>query len=62
MTGHDTIALSTLVRHVGGACRRGGQQMSASLIGPSGSSTFRLSIAAVSMSPTGSRFSSESRH
>src|ERR1700730_15044282 len=34
--------------------------MSASLIGRSGSSTFRLSIAAVSMSPTGSRFSSES--
>ena len=47
------------MRLVGG-CRRGVQQMSASLIGPSGSSTFRLSIAAVSMSPTGSRFSSES--
>ena len=34
--------------------------MSASLIGRSGSSAFRLSIAAVSMSPTGSCFSSES--
>ena len=34
--------------------------MSAPLIGRPGSSTFRLSIAAVSMSPTGSRFSSES--
>src|SRR5450631_2804264 len=34
--------------------------MSASLIGHSGSSTFRLSINAVSMSLTGSRFSSES--
>ena len=34
--------------------------MSASLIGRSGSSTFRLSAAAVSMSLTGSRFSSES--
>ena len=38
------------------ACRL----MSASLIGRSGSSTFRLSAAAVSMSLTGSRFSSES--
>src|SRR5207342_1094034 len=36
------------------------QLMSASLIGRSGSSTFRLSAAAVSMSLTGSRFSSES--
>ena len=34
--------------------------MSASLIGPSGSSTFRLSINAVSMSLAGSCFSSES--
>src|SRR5215469_11263844 len=34
--------------------------MSASLIGRLGSSTFRLSNTAVSMSPTGSRFSSES--
>src|SRR6202035_80785 len=34
--------------------------MSASLIGPSGSSTFRLSIHAVSMSLAGSCFSSES--
>jgi len=34
--------------------------MSASLIGPSGSSTFRLSTNAVSMSLTGSCFSSES--
>ena len=34
--------------------------MSASLIGRLGSSTFRLSAAAVSMSLTGSRFSSES--
>jgi hypothetical protein len=34
--------------------------MSASLIDRSGLSPFRLSIAAVSMSPTGSRFSSES--
>src|SRR5438105_6692057 len=33
---------------------------SASLIGHSGSSTFRLSTAAASMSLTGSRFSSES--
>jgi hypothetical protein len=32
----------------------------ASLIGRLGSSTFRLSTTAVSMSPTGSRFSSES--
>ena len=37
-----------------------GQSMSTSLIGRSGSSTFRLSAAAVSMSLTGSRFSSES--
>jgi len=36
------------------------RSMSASLIGHLGSSTFRLSIAAVSMSPTGSCFSSES--
>jgi hypothetical protein len=36
------------------------QAMSASLIGPSGSSTFRLSINAVSMSLAGSCFSSES--
>ena len=36
------------------------QNMSASLIGRLGSSTFRLSAAAVSMSLTGSRFSSES--
>jgi hypothetical protein len=36
------------------------QSMSASLIGRLGSSTFRLSAAAVSMSLTGSRFSSES--
>ena len=36
------------------------QNMSASLIGRSGSSAFRLSAAAVSMSLTGSRFSSES--
>ena len=34
--------------------------MSASLIGHSRSSTFRLSTAAMSMSPAGSRFSSES--
>ena len=34
--------------------------MSASLIGRLGSSAFRLSTTAVSMSPTGSRFSSES--
>src|SRR5258708_16209579 len=34
--------------------------MSASLIGRLGSSAFRLSTAAVSMSPAGSRFSSES--
>jgi hypothetical protein len=34
--------------------------MSASLIGRLGSSTFRLSTTAMSMSPTGSRFSSES--
>ena len=34
--------------------------MSASLIGPSGSSTFRLSINAMSMSLAGSCFSSES--
>jgi len=34
--------------------------MSASLIGRLGSSTFRLSITAVLMCPTGSRFSSES--
>ena len=34
--------------------------MSASLIGRFGSSAFRLSTTAVSMSPTGSRFSSES--
>jgi hypothetical protein len=34
--------------------------MSASLIGGLGSSTFRLSITAVLVSPTGSRFSSES--
>src|SRR3954466_1971668 len=34
--------------------------MSASLIGRLGSSTFRLSTTAVSMSPAGSRFSSES--
>src|SRR5271170_3167988 len=37
-----------------------GQRMSASLIGRLGSSTFRLSTTAVSMSLTGSRFSSES--
>src|SRR6266480_6787420 len=36
------------------------QLMSASLIGHSGSSTFRLSTSAVSMSLAGSRFSSES--
>src|SRR6266481_750844 len=36
------------------------RRMSASLIGPSGSSTFRLSINAVSMSLAGSCFSSES--
>src|SRR5437016_13316241 len=36
------------------------QLMSASLIGHSGSSTFRLSTSAVSMSHAGSRFSSES--
>src|ERR1700692_6507 len=36
------------------------RDMSASLIGPSGSSTFRLSIHAVSMSLAGSCFSSES--
>ena len=35
-------------------------EMSASLIGHSGSSAFRLSTAAVSMSLVGSRFSSES--
>src|ERR1700732_4083273 len=40
-------------------CRRS-RRMSASLIGPSGSSTFRLSINAVSMSLAGSCFSSES--
>jgi hypothetical protein len=40
--------------------RAAGPAMSASLIGRSGSSTFRLSAAAVSMSLTGSRFSSES--
>src|SRR5258708_40203316 len=40
-------------------CRRS-RHMSASLIGPSGSSTFRLSINAVSMSLAGSCFSSES--
>jgi len=34
--------------------------MSASLIGRLGSSTFRLSTTAMSMSPTGSRFSPES--
>ena len=39
---------------------RDGLTMSASLIGPSGSSTFRLSINAVSMSLAGSCFSSES--
>jgi len=44
---------------VGGA-KRPVTSMSASLIGPSGSSTFRLSINAVSMSLTGSCFSSES--
>ena len=37
-----------------------GLAMSVSLIGPSGSSTFRLSINAVSMSLAGSCFSSES--
>ena len=36
------------------------RRMSASLIGRLGSSTFRLSTTAVSMSLTGSRFSSES--
>jgi hypothetical protein len=44
-------------------CRRGDRmngEMSASLIGRLGSSTFRLSAAAVSMSLTGSCFSSES--
>ena len=35
-------------------------RLSASLIGRSGSSTFRLSTTAVSMSPAGSCFSSES--
>src|SRR5258706_13641007 len=40
--------------------RNGPPAMSASLIGPSGSSTFRLSINAVSMSLAGSCFSSES--
>src|SRR4029079_18912133 len=36
-----------------------GRPMSASLIGRLGSSTFRLSTTAMSMSPTGSRFSPE---
>src|SRR5712671_1693624 len=39
---------------------RDGSSMSASLIGHSGSSAFRLSTAPVSMSLVGSRFSSES--
>ncbi len=57
-TGYRLVAPGRLFRVAG--VSPGNRSISASLIGPSGSSTFRLSINAVSMSLAGSCFSSES--
>src|SRR6185312_5412912 len=57
MVGRDDNEVLNLYR---GECKFAALHMSASLIGRLGSSTFRLSTTTVSMSLTGSCFSSES--